>query len=411
MSEFNDEILVMVFAILLIPFFKPAGLDYYPLINTIFKGWKIASIAGIVLVLFFYGDNYHAQGSKLSKESLFSLLSLTTFECIVLSDEILFGTSSVQDTMSLIVNPLLFYFLLRINLSSVKRPFYNALYYVFKVLLISQIISIVIVKSGHIIFQPQENDFTYLMGTDNYSAFAVLPMITSVLYLGMQKSGDNKLCTDDQLLLLALTIVYGYLKSATAFLSLLILSVLIILRRYKKKIIASFSVKRMIVCIIIFLVLVLKFNVQNYFANFVSEIFNKKGNASITLNSRTYIWPLAMKLIKKQFLFGYGTLSQQTIKQYVLFGVDHAHNILLDLMLKAGIIGSVLFFVFVSICFSRAKKNYDSGNSYILIFGLLSFLVLSVMDFYPLTTPQYVLYGLLYCCPDFLGDSGKESTL
>ena len=135
------------------------------------------------------------------------------------------------------------------------------------------------------------------------------------------------------------------------------------------------------------------FQIQQMLAELLTSL--SKG---VTLNSRTYIWDHALYLIKERPFFGHGTFTdEQLYEQYVLYGTSHAHNLLLELLLCAGVVGTVGYLVFLLGFASSKGKAGRNKASIVLIVGLLGQLLLFFMDYYPNITVFYVFMGVLYC--------------
>ena len=98
-----------------------------------------------------------------------------------------------------------------------RKSFFNALDFIFTFLIVLQIISVFYIRNIHTIFEPIENDYVYFLGTDNYSAFATLPMI-GILFFIAQFSSEEVRKIKNYILLLGLWIINFYTMSITALL-------------------------------------------------------------------------------------------------------------------------------------------------------------------------------------------------
>lgn len=185
-----------------------------------------------------------------------------------------------------------------------------------------------------------------------------------------------------------------FTKSYTAAISSIILFLIVFFNKKIKYILSIFSIKKIVVIYCLLLLLILGFNIQYLFANLLENQIGK----GVSLNSRTIIWSDCLQLIKTKILFGYGTLSNEMIKSYVLFGAGHAHNFLLELLLRTGIVGTISYIVFL---IKTVSKDLFTSKSNILYGGLLVFLILSFMDFYPDMICLYLLIGIMYYWKNF----------
>jgi len=67
----------------------------------------------------------------------------------------------------------------------------------------------------------------------------------------------------------------------------------------------------------------------------------------LSLSSRTFIWGDALNIIKENLFFGRGSFTNAEISSYILYGTTHAHNIILELLMRTGIIGTVAYLIFM----------------------------------------------------------------
>jgi O-antigen ligase len=168
--------------------------------------------------------------------------------------------------------------------------------------------------------------------------------------------------------------------------------VLLLTREHWKRFYWIMDVKWLLVAMTVFLVMICVFQVQNLLA-FLLDAMQK----GVTLNSRTHIWDQALKLIADKPIFGYGAFTKQQIDSLVLYGTTHAHNLLLDLLLRAGAVGTAGYLLFLCMAVpSRRLKDKVNTEGYILLIGLLIQLVLFTMDFYPNIYVFYCFMAVLY---------------
>lgn len=377
----------LIYLLILLPFLKPAGLAYYTGVNTVFQVMKIISLIISSYLVF----SKHPLIIEKCRARIY--MSFMSFIGIYLFNSIHYESLNSDIINNSVSNIIILLLLHRVVNSTHREGFLKTLYWTCKVLICLQILSVFYVKSGHMIFESMEGDYTYLFGPDNYSAFAMIPMLGVIIYLGSifeykrVKRGDLAIGG-------ALFISYAYTGSVTAATASLIVVIAILIYARWERISSWFTIKKILLFGGIFLILVLRFNVQNILADFIASVFNK-GSKAISLNSRTYIWSSALKLIMKKPFLGYGNFTQETINSFVLYGTGHAHNIILELLLRTGVIGLALYTYFLIKSASVARSRGGANQSNILVITLVAFIILSFMDFYPLMQFQYFLIGLL----------------
>lgn len=381
----KKNIIVVLF--LIIPFFKPIGLSYLGFIDYGFKVWKLISM---IIIMFILIKEIHKE-KKINADRNF--IGLVAFWMIYLTNCLINRTISITVLSNIISIFLIFEI---INYECKKNngnELLDALEILFTIYLILQFVSVLYISiMNKPVFYPINNDYIYFLGTDNYSAFQIIPMLTIIIYNNTLKR--NSLCVKNILLTLIVVMCNIITKSYTAMLATIVLLIFLIFNSKIKNITKFLSIKKVIVAYIILMVLILGFNIQNIFTN-VLENQMKKG---ITLNSRTIIWTDALELIKEKPLFGYGILRNEMVKSYSLYGVEHAHNMLLDLLLKTGVLGTIAYIVFL---IKTISNDLFNSKSNILYLGLLAFFILSFMDFYPEILTLYLLIGIIYHSKSF----------
>lgn len=407
-----------ILAFLLIPFFKPIGPCYYKAFNFIFQWWKVISIIFILVVLLL--SNYgkiHFSSSKRSygrliinylfskiREIYFSsskrsYAGLLLFWFIYIINSLRFGTGAADIINNAITSIILLCF---IGFCAKHDPIklLKVVCNIFVVYCLLQFISIIIVRAfGIIIFQPIAGDFIYYLGTDNYSAFSLLPMLGVILFSSM--ICKRKIGFIELMCLISVLIENIATWSVTAMLATIFALVLIILHYYGVKVLDFLSPRNFLVFFSAVLILIVVFHIQNL----LSPLLVKTLHKDITLNSRVYIWNDALRLIKEKFIFGWGDLSNQQISRYVLYGTTHAHNMLLELLLRAGIIGCICYLAFLTETLQKGWKSYADTPAYALEIFFLAQLVLFFADYYVTIMYFYCFMGVIYNLEYFLSKS------
>lgn len=380
--NFNKKILSLL--ILLIPFFKPVGISYYNILNSVFKIWKLISM--LIIIFIILKNIYYKKKINFDK----NFCGLVIFWGIYLINTVI-NKSDSMSVMSNAITILVFLSFIEFEYKSNNiNKILDSLDIIFTIYIIIHIISVWFINITHIpIFYPIENDYIYFLGTDNYASFQIIPMLTIIIYNNTLKK--KMLSCKNIVLTLIVALTNIYTKSYTAALASIVLVLALVFNKQTNKFIRKISIKNIIILYIIFLILILQFNIQNIFQWILEEQMGK----GITLNSRTIIWKDAIKLIKNKLLFGYGTFTDEMIRAYVLFGASHAHNFLLEILLRTGIIGTIAYIVFL---IKMCTQKSDANNSSILYAGLIDFFILAFMDFYPDMIHFYVLIEIIYYC-------------
>lgn len=384
--KFNKSVILYIF--LFIPFFKPVSLIIYSRINSFFLIWKFVSLAiGLIIIYNEYKGKIITYKKDLWFNGLFLFFLIYLINCFSISKEFLTIVSNFLTIFELLI--------LLSNRSNIKKNknMIIAIDFIFSLLLLLQILSVLYIKSGHILFEVIENDYTYFLGTDNYSAFATIPMLGVVLF-----AEYNNFTVFSKLkrifFCLGLCVTYVYTGAVTAALVTFFVVFVYVISKYNKVLLTYFTIKRVILLSFIILFLIMAFDIQNYFL-WLLKLVGKSAKAT-TLNSRTIIWSRAFNLIKHNFLFGIGELTEQQINNYVLYGMGHAHNIFLDLMIKTGLVGTIGFLFFYSGILAKYSKVALKNSGFILVITIIAYFILSMMDDYPFMPYIYTCFGLLW---------------
>lgn len=371
-----------------IPFFKPVELEIFPIINLIYIIWKLISLCiGILLITLKISDykiNIYKNDSYIIGLFLFFLIY---FLNELNSGDLVTALSSIIVILELII------ILSSSETTSKRKNMYDALDFLFSITLFLQIVSVFYIRTGHIIFRNIEGDYTYLLGTDNYSAFATIPMLGAVLFFDYQ-SKKKIIKLKNIFLCIGLCISYIYTGSVTAAIISIITIISYIITKHNKLLLKLFTIKRVALVCAVILFLIVAFQVQNWILWLIAIV--GKGEKASTLNSRTIIWGNALNIIKHNFIFGIGELSTAQVESYALYGVNHAHNLILDLLLKTGIIGTISYLFFYIGFASKYLKRALKSSGFILVITLIAYFVLSMMDDYPFMPYIYCCFGLLW---------------
>ncbi len=102
------------------------------------------------------------------------------------------------------------------------------------------------------------------------------------------------------------------------------------------------------------------------------NLIPRLSDADDTLNIRLQIWELAVRQIKESPWFGHGFMSFSYVYHAAYHGnlIPHSHSIYLDMLLNFGIVGTVLFLLFLGRYYlTLLKSRFEDKN--IVITGLI----------------------------------------
>lgn len=379
---------VILYILFFIPFFKPVGLSVYAGINSIYLVWKLVSLCvGIFIILNESNETFITYKRDTWFRGLFLFFTIYFVNCFSVSRDLVTILSNMLVILELIT-------ILSITKSKSKRKnMADALNFIFSILLFLQIVSVFYIKAGHVVFEYIENDYTYLLGTDNYSAFATIPMLGAILFFEYKrKSLFSRV--KKVFLCLGLCASYVYTGAVTAAIMSVVTVLAYIITKYNKFLLKFFTIKKVAVFCVLVLFLIMAFDIQNHML-WLLKLVGKSAKAT-TLNSRTIIWEKAFNIIKQNIIFGIGELSAEQVEGYALYGMGHAHNLILDLLLKSGIVGTISYLFFYLGFLSKYFRKALKSSGFILVITLIGYFVLSMMDDYPFMPYIYCCLGLLW---------------
>ena len=378
---------VILYILFFIPFFKPVGLSVYAGINSIYLVWKLVSLCvGIFIILNESNGTFITYKKDTWFRGLFLFFIIYFLNCFSVSRDLVTIVSNILVIFELII-------ILSITKGKSKKNMADALNFIFSILLFLQIISVFYIKAGHIVFEYIENDYTYLFGTDNYSAFATIPMLGAILFFDYKR---KNLFTKAKKVFLCfgLCASYVYTGAVTAAIISVVTVLAYIISKYNKFLLKFFTIKKVAVFCVLVLFLIMAFDIQNHML-WLLRLVGKSAKAT-TLNSRTIIWEKAFNIIKQNIIFGIGELSAEQVEGYALYGMGHAHNLILDLLLKSGIVGTISYLYFYLGFLSKYVRKALKSSGFILVITLIGYFVLSMMDDYPFMPYIYCCLGLLW---------------
>lgn len=329
---------VFIIIFILLPFFFPVGIKtIFPFFNKIITIWEFVSLAIVIYLYIKY--------KKISL-NIFYILTFCFFMFIstILSD---YGdVSSCFATIISIITPcMLIDYVFKKNSLLVIRSL-NLLFEIFVYL---NLISIIIFPNGMYVSSITGYSENWILGYDNMHIFTILlSIVFSVLYSYMRFS---KISFRSFCCISACVISVLIRWSGTAVISIMLILLFLILKKYMSKI-KIFNIKTYLIISIIMFTGIVIYNSQNLFISFITNFLKK----DITFTGRTYIWNYIIDYIKMNPLLGYGIeYSVYRYNKSSIWRSYHAHNQFLELTYIGGF---ALLIIFLIIIFNIAKKLY-----------------------------------------------------
>ena len=350
----------IIILILLLVYLKPANVVLWPHVNSIYQVIKV--IITLVIVFLFL-----KKGARLDRNSLLCLSFLVVWSISIYLNN---GTLGIrlQELLSIIGMLMLFKWI-----GDSKNKIILLLSIVDKIAKIYVILELITILLDKPLFASAVVSYDrYFLGSDNYSAFILIPLASFIFVYSYIRNSKITLkawfFSAIGFLDLAIPI------STTGMVSYGLMLLAIILIRYPN-IRNFFTVKKITFMMILFLIAVIGFNIQNNFATILSVV------GKVGLNSREIIWPKAIRLILEKPLIGWGKLTERQIASYALYGADHTHNVILEFLVDTGLIGTILVFLWME---GILKNSIKTSARYVQIVQvcIAIYMLCAIFDFY-----------------------------
>lgn len=175
-------------------------------------------------------------------------------------------------------------------------------------------------------------------------------------------------------------------NSSTTVVGFAVMLLLIVLFSHNR---ASFKPQLLFISTLIVNFSMVIFRVQDVFAWLIETILKK----SLTFTNRTLIWDSALLKIMGKPLYGYG--ESNVFKYSFASDAIPAHNQLLDVAIKCGLIGLVLFLLLFMYFFKTAAKHPESRPGMYVTSAMLSFMVMMITESCSPYQPWYIMMPII----------------
>lgn len=322
-TDFKFSLLILL---LIIPFFElPLLSIHYPIINSIFKYGKLLSFLLIVIIYI------------LSKKPSKIIIGICCYILTLIISTII-NNGDYNYLLSIGIGIISLSLIFEFGIASKKRNvFFKTVIYYILFLLTVNLILMILYPNG--MYKAIDTNYTenWLLGYKNSLILYIYPcLLCSFLYSYLNNDKLNIL----SIVVYIICLISSYIAAtSTTLFGLLLIGFYIMFSR-------SF-VKRKILCIknyvkiyIILYLGIIIFHVQNLFKFLIVDILKK----DLTFTGRIYIWSYVINFIKKKPLIGYGIEnSNYRFMKTSYWRSFHAHNFILEIVYKTGIVGFAIF--------------------------------------------------------------------
>lgn len=378
----NIKLMIMLI-ILCIPFFPPEGLGFTSASNVLVWFRRIQTCEVCALIIYECYDKFiHIRSYRKNKKEWNMFLLVSSLAVIqVLCTAINSGSMyiAVQRVQILIGAYII------VERFILKAPYTSlvSFTYIFLTALIINFI-VIIMLYDDMGFRVQAD--YWLFGQKNTMRNITIPAIACSAILDRL---NNKKISARTIFMSVIGVVSLYMVDSSS--SLVVTVVLIFLLGYlcatNYEIINLKLISILYVVLEILMVFLRKINI---FSWIIESVLGR----DVTLTNRTFIWDMAIDLIGDKFWLGEGMReladSNLVIKS---FHASHAHNALLDIMLKCGIVGAVLLIIIVVMSMRQLFKRKESALGAIYGMALGCFLIVGIVG----ELWNYGFFLILFC--------------
>lgn len=379
------------FTLLILPFFKLLVFEYLSelkIIDTLFDIAKIVSV-GIIIILYL-------NGKKLSR----------VIVCIILYELALLFSTAMNDGnyWKLAVNcgtVISFCMITELAVKKNSRLYFKTVLDIYIPLSVINLLTILLFPDG-IAREDYYGNIYYLLGIRNGLAPLLIPLL---IYAFVYSGISGKKFTGKVFFFTAVvsaTILITWSATGVAGLVLFLLFVFFV---YGKKSAMLFDSLNLTVIYIAAFFGIIVFRLQSAFSFIIEDLLHK----SISFTGRTDIWDIAIMLIKRSPVIGYGVYEGHGLI-FIRGQYYYAHNAVLEVLLQGGVLSLVFYLLIFVIAASVLYKYRRLKASQILSFGIFTVMVMMLMEAY-LNIWIFALPVIACCVPEIAeqSDNGEES--
>ena len=257
--------------------------------------------------------------------------------------------------------------------------FINILYKIFSILLFINLIIYMFYPQG---INPQYPELSFLGIRTRFTEYAISGALLAYINY---KNGKIK-----QLSFLS-TIIISFLnialpKIGTGFIGIFcfILFFTLLNKCVKNKNNVKFNWLQ--IPIYVFIVAIVFFRIHIYFDFIIVDILGK----DLTLTGRTEIWDSAIEVIKNSNIWiGNGYVENGNFVPYGMNSYYQAHNQILQLLYECGIVGIILFLVFLN-SILKSTSNPTTKYDIIIVSVIYALLVIMISEVYSYYIASYI---------------------
>ena len=247
----------------------------------------------------------------------------------------------------------------------------NILYKVLFIIIFVNFLTIILFPNG--MYTTIYYSTNWFLGYDNTHIAIYLP---AIMIMMIKKEISNKWNINYFLLIGFITYSVFFCFSAN---SVVVYSIILFYILYREKIdqMHIMNIKNYIIMYLAIFLGIVILRLQNLFSWFIVKVLGK----NLTFTGRVHIWDRIIDLIKNKFILGYGKEKNEIISAKLGHkSYSHAHNTILDILYKGGIVSLLIMSYIVYICSKELTKFKNNKIAKIISIILFDFLIMSVFE-------------------------------
>lgn len=349
--------------LLLLPFFKLPifeQIDSLHIIDTLFDMAKIISFGAIIAL--------YINGRKLSPV----ILSIIFYQLSLFFSTVI----NSGNYWKLAVNcgtVIGFCMITELALKKSSRLYFKTILDIYIPLSVVNLLVIILFPGG-IAKDDYYGNIFYVIGIRNGLPPVLIPLM---IYGFVYSSMKGKKFTGATLfftVVVSVSILITWSATGVAGLFMLLFFAFFIYRKNIAAVFNSLSLSGMYLVLYLGIII---FRLQSFFSFIIEDMLHK----NITFTGRTDIWDIAIMLIKRSPIFGYGVYEGHglifTRGQYY-----YAHNAVLEVLLQGGVVSLSFYVAIFAIAAVALYKSRKYPVSQILAFGIFTILAMMLMEAY-----------------------------
>ena len=275
--------------------------------------------------------------------------------------------------------------------------------YIFAFLIVINFLTIIAFPQGLYILNGNKENF--FLGYNNGHIVVIMPalfFVTEYVYYNKRR----KMIAIVTWVTAVLSVMLG--RSATSIVGIIMLLFLLMIIHFPNIRRFVFNWKTVILSIAFVFVFIIILRKQDVFIGLITKNLGR----DVTFTNRIYLWDIAFNSIKNNLFFGIGDSSKLNTELFT-FRVQklaYAHNEILDILVRAGLIGLVIYIWIIKKSIQKMSKYKNSLHSKTWLAFLASYWIMMMFESYS-NYEFYIFYFIMLLYPRFIIELDGDDNL